>query len=161
MILEGFVGSIVFAFGLFFMMLVVPRERIKDLLLVGIVVGVLMAFALLYLMQNVWGFWILRGVDLFNILGIPFFLTVAWLPIIIAFGHLLAQYRSVAMIGVILLGFPLGATLIHVILLANNMLVYTNWNLAYTFLVSLGLHLAVLVYLQVTGQLENLNHLKV
>lgn len=161
MIMEGLVGPIVFAFGLFFMMLVVPRERIRDLLPVGIVVGVVVAFALVYLMQNVWGFWVFRGVDLFNILGVPFFLTVAWLPVIIAFAHLLAQYRSVAMIGVILLGFPLGATLIHVIMLANNMLAYTNWNLVYTFLVSLGIHMAVLVYLHLTGGLENLDRLRV
>ena len=143
------------------MVLVVPRERVMDLLLVGFTVGVVFAFALILLMQNVWGFWVFRGVDLFNILEVPFFLTVAWMPIIIAFSHLLAQYENFTMFGVILLGFPLGATIIHLILLANNMLVYTNWNLVYTFLISLGIHLAVMVYLHETGQLENLDHLRV
>lgn len=59
------------------------------------------------------------------------------------------------MILFVLLIFPLGATVIHYVLIANMMLTYNHWNLGLTFLVSLGIHLGIMAYLYLTGRLEN------
>lgn len=41
-------------------------------------------------------------------------------------------------------------------MLANQMLTYNNWNLAYTFLMGLLIHIGILMYLYVTGRVDNL-----
>jgi len=97
-------------------------------------------------------------VDLISIAGIPLFLSLAWLPFVIAFSHLIAQYKSSILIIVLLAAFPIGATLIHLFLLNNNMLTYHNWSLFGTLLISLVIHLAIAFYLYITGQLINLRH---
>ncbi|GAW91581.1 hypothetical protein Nther_1715 [Calderihabitans maritimus] len=141
------------------MFLVVPWERIKTLAAIGLVGGLGVGLVLGYLMQNVFGFWTYHHVDLVSIFGIPFFLVAGWIPVVIAFSHLLAQCKNIILVGVVLLAFPLSATFIHLLLLNNRMLTYHNWNLPLTFLISLGIHLAIAVYLNATGRLENLQGL--
>lgn len=155
-ILRGIAGPLVFIGGIVLMFLVVPWARIRALLPVGLVGGLGVAITLIYLMQNVLGIWVFRDVDIVTVAGLPVLLAAAWVPIVIVFSHLLAQYRGVALLLVTLLGFPLGATAIHALLVAMGMLSYTNWNLVLTFLVSLGIHLGITGYLWATGRLENL-----
>lgn len=152
----GLAGPIIFIGGLVLMFLVVPWERIKELSLIGIVGGLGIAIVLIYIMQNALGLWTFFRVDLVNISGIPLFLAASWFPLIVLFSHFLNQYKNMPLLASTLLAFPLGATLLHLFLIANGMLVYTNWNLALTFILSLGIHLAITLYLYATGQLENL-----
>ncbi|WP_258360904.1 hypothetical protein [Moorella sulfitireducens (nom. illeg.)] len=159
MVLEGLAGPIIFLGGLILMLLVVPWERVKELALIGLVGGLVLAFLVIYLMQNYLGFWAFRRVDLIGIGGIPLFLAASWFPLVITFSHLLAQYRSLLPVVLVLLAFPLGATLIHLLLRANGMLFYYNWNLPLTFILSLGIHLVIMLYLYATGRLENLRGL--
>ncbi|MDO9534622.1 MAG: hypothetical protein Q7J85_04650 [Bacillota bacterium] len=126
---ENLIGPGLFVISFFFMFLVVPWERIKTLLPLGLIGGLGVALILLYLMQNILGFWVFNQVDVINIIRIPLFLSLAWLPFVIAFSHLIAQYRNAILIIGILAAFPLGATLIHLFLLNNGMLTYHNWSL--------------------------------
>lgn len=156
MLYEGMAGIFLVAAGLALMFLVVPLERIIKLLPVGIVGGWGAAFLLIYLLQNVFGYWTYNRADLLHILGVPFLVAASWAPFIIVFSHLLAQYDDIFLVGLNLAFFPLGGTAIHVIMLSNQMLTYNNWNLAYTFLVGLAIHIVILMYLYVTGRVENL-----
>ncbi len=159
MVLEGLAGPLVFLGGLLLMFLLVPWERVKELAFVGLVGGLVLALVVVYLMQNYLGFWVFRRVDLLSASGIPLFLAASWFPLIIVFSHLLAQYRSLLPVVLILLAFPLGATLLHLLLRASGMLLYRNWNLPLTFILSLGIHLVIMFYLYATGRLENLRGL--
>ncbi|MGI6285845.1 hypothetical protein SEF58_08495 [Neomoorella humiferrea] len=159
MVLAGLAGPIVFLAGLILMLLVVPWERVKELALVGLVGGLALAFLVIYLMQNYFGFWAFRRVDLINVGGIPLFLAASWFPLIIVFSHLLAQYKNIMPLLLILLAFPLGATLLHLLLRANGMLFYRHWNLPLTFILSLGIHLVIMAYLYAAGMLDNLRGL--
>jgi len=117
---------------------------------------VLVAFVLIFLMQNTLRFWVFQRVDVFYIFKIPFFLAVSWFPFIVAFAHLLAQYKNIPLIIVIMLAFPLGAVFIHILLLNSGMLLYNNWNLILTFFLSLGIHAAIALTLFAKGYLRNL-----
>lgn len=88
--------------------------------------------------------------------GVPFLVAASWTPFVIIFSHLLSQYNDIFLVGLNLAFFPLGGTVVHVIMLANQMLTYNNWNLAYTFLAGLMIHVGILIYLYVTGRVENL-----
>jgi hypothetical protein len=154
LILENLAGPIIFIGGLILMLLIVPWERIKALFWVGIIGGLLVALILVYLMQNVYHFWVFHQVDLVYIFQIPFFVSAGWIPAIIVFSHLLTQYKSLVLIGIATLAFPTAATLIHILLIANKMLTYHNWNLVLTFLISLVIHIGIVGYLYVTGRFE-------
>jgi hypothetical protein len=153
---ENIVGPGLFVTSVVLMFLVVPWERIKKLLPLGLIGGFVVALILLYVMQNLLGLWIFERVDVINILRLPIFLSLAWLPFVITFSHLIAQYRNAVLMIGILAAFPLGATFIHLFFLNNGMLTYNNWNLFGTFIISLAIHLAIAFYLYITGQLKNL-----
>jgi len=149
-------GPMLLLFGLILMFLVVPWKRIKELALIGLTGGLIVAFALIYLMQNVLGRWIFYNVDLLYIIKIPLFLSASWFPFIVVFSHLLSQYKDLPLILITLAALPVGATAIHLFLLNTGMLTYHNWNLAFTFLLSLGIHIAITLYLYLSGQISNL-----
>lgn len=155
MVLSNLVGPLLFLIGVVFMFLLVPMQRIRDLFNVGLVGGLAVALLLIFLMQNVLGFWNFRTIDLVNPGGVPFFIALSWLPFIIAFSHLLAQYHNTLLITLLLLAFPLGTVLVHLIFLYSRSLAYSDWNLFLTFFVSLAIHLALTLYLYLTGRLEN------
>lgn len=156
MILPNLAGPLALVAGTVFMFLVTPWERIKELFWFGLVGGLGLALVLIYLLQNVLGFWLFQRTDLLAVQGVPLLLAAGWIPVVIAYGHLLAQYRSWTQVVLIVLTFPAVATLIHVVMLANNMLFYANWTLPMTFGFSLAIHLALLAYLYLAGRLDNL-----
>ena len=135
------------------MFLLVPGKQIRQLFPVGLVGGFVLALLLVYVMQNLLGLWSFRQAD-FLIWGrIPLFLSAAWIPLEIIFGHLLTQYKKVFLMVVLIIGLPAGATFIHYLMIKNQMLFYRSWNLGLTFLVSLGIHLAIGLYLYYRGWL--------
>jgi hypothetical protein len=161
LVFANLAGPMIFIGSLLFTFLIVPWERIRELFWVGIVGGLLVAFILVYLMQNIFGFWIFHQVDLLYLLGVPFFLSAAWIPVVIIFSHLLAQYESWFLTVMAIMAFPIAATIIHTFLIANQMLTYHNWNLMLTFLISLAIHLGILGYLYKTGRFTLHQHQKI
>ncbi|MCF8010515.1 MAG: hypothetical protein K9L17_06080 [Clostridiales bacterium] len=156
MIMEGLVGPLTFAGGIVVTILLVPWERIKELSLIGVIGGLGVALLLVYLMQNIFGLWMFHGIDLVYINKIPLFLSAAWIPLIVIFSHLLAQYKHFWQIIAILFLFPGASAFFHLFFILNDMLTYNNWNLFLTGLVSLGIHLSIMIYLYSTGRLENI-----
>ncbi|HZK56567.1 MAG TPA: hypothetical protein VFC84_20615 [Desulfosporosinus sp.] len=138
------------------MVFIVPTEKFKELWKLGLVGGLVIALILVYLMQNVWGFWTFKHVDIINIAGIPILLSVAWIPSVITFGYLMTKYHEITLIGVILFVFPLSAVAVHYIFIQLGLLQYSHWNLLYTFLISLGIHIGLATYLYMSDQLPNL-----
>jgi hypothetical protein len=138
--------------------LLVPWTRIRQLLPVGLVAGLVTALILVYLMQNVFQFWTFYQVDFLVVGGIPFFLSATWVPLVICYSHLLAQYRRAWSTALLILSFPAGATAVHYLLILNKMLQYQRWNLGYTFLLGLLIHLGIFAYLYRSGCLETLSH---
>ncbi|MCG8402950.1 MAG: hypothetical protein MJA84_15370 [Firmicutes bacterium] len=159
MILEYFAGLLAFAGSSVLMFILVPWQRVKDSAAEGVIIGLGIAFALIYIMQNYLGLWNFNRADLINIAGIPFFLSAAWIPAVILFWHLLAQYKNWTLVLVVLLAFPLAATFVQLMLVNNNMLIFRNWNLYFTYLVSLSIHIAMLGYLYYTNRLNNLKEM--
>jgi hypothetical protein len=149
-----YTGLIVLFGSLLFMFLLVPVERIKKLLTTGLVAGLGIAILLVLIMEKT-GFWTFHGADVLNIFGIPIFLSLAWFPLVIAFIHLCMEYRHFFARVSILLFFPAGATMLHYLLLNKDGLTYKSWNLIYTFLISVLIHLGILVWSIVRGYLKN------
>lgn len=156
MILEGLIGLLVLIFSLCVMFLAAPWERIKGLFFFGLIGGVSMALVLNYIMQNTLNLWIYQRADVLNILGLPFFLLASWTPLVITYGHMLSQYKNFALVGLLMITFSLGSVLVHVLLIGNRMLVYNDWSLALTFILTLAIHGLLAIYLYLTGRLENL-----
>jgi hypothetical protein len=161
LIFANLAGPMIFIGGLIFMLLIVPWERVKELFWVGIVCGAIVAFILVYLMQNIFGFWIFHQVDLLYIFGVPFLLSTGWIPVVIIFSHLLAQYESWFLAVVATLAFPIVATIVHAFLIINTMLSYHHWDLLFTFLISLVIHLGILGYLYITRKFVPHQHQKI
>ncbi len=155
MVVQGVAGIVVFTAASALMVAVVPRDRAQRFLGVGLVGGLGVAVALVFLMESVFGFWDFRGADI-RILGVPAFLTLAWIPIVITYSHWLTESRSTVAAAASLLAFPLAAVATHLALLRLDLLAYNSWTLVMTFTISLGIHLAIGAYLHATGQLPNL-----
>lgn len=157
LILDNFAGGLILFISLFFMFLVVPEQKIKEFFSIGLVGGLVLALILVYLMQNMFGFWNFHNVDIVTIGDIPLLLSAAWIPTIIIFSYLLVKFKTTSAISSIILGFPLAAVVVHYFLIDYQLLSYANWNLLYTFLVSLSIHLGIAYYLYRTNQLLNFN----
>lgn len=158
MSLVNLYGPLLFIIGMAAMFLVVPWRRIKELFLVGLNGGIVVGIVLIYLMQNILGFWVYPGPsDLVLLAGLPVFLIISWFPFIIVFAHLLAQYNSPILRGLIVLAFPAGAVLTHILMINDGALFYSNWSLFGTFLLSLAIHLGIALALHGLGRLENVH----
>lgn len=158
MVLKNSIGILLFTVLLFMMFLMIPRRGIREFLGVGAFGGFSVAILLVLLMQNQLGLWLFHQVDFFNIAGIPVFLSAAWFSLEIFFCHLLSYCKNLLRAILLIIALPLGATLFHYLLIANGMLFYRHWNLFFTFLVSLGIHLVIGYYLYITRRLGNLRY---
>lgn len=152
--LENLPGPVIFLTGMLIMFLVVPAQKIKELLLIGLAGGIGVGIVLVYVMQNIYGFWVYSlSSDLIHIAALPFFLIAGWFPVIILFAYLLGRCTNRAISLLIILVFPAGATVLHFFMLKGGMLFYHNWSLGVTFLQSLGIHLLIALFLYATGRL--------
>jgi hypothetical protein len=156
LILQNLAGPLIFVGGLILMFLVVPWERVKELFWVGVVCGLVVAVILVFLMQNIFGFWSFHQADLVYLFKVPLFISAGWLPVVIAFSHLLIRSDSFIPATVTILAFPAVATLVHALLIANHMLTYHHWSLFFTFLVALIIHIGIAGYLYASEQLRGL-----
>lgn len=147
---ENLMGLIISTGSLLLMLLTVPWHIIKRIFVFGVVSGFGLAVVLILIMQNWLGFWTFHRVDFLYFDGIPLFLSAAWTPAEIFFAHFLSQYRYAALRFLLIIFIPAIAVAIHFILIWNQMLAYHQWNLFWTFLVSLGIHLGIAFYLNRT-----------
>lgn len=154
MILVNLAGVILFILSLIVMFAFVPRNRIKHFLWVGLIGGFGVALVLVYLMQNLSGYWIFYKVDFLYAFSIPLFLSAAWAPIIISFGYYLSHADDFLDSLAPLMLIPLGAVIVHYLLIKNEMLVYHHWHYSLTFLTSLGILLGITAYLYFSGKLS-------
>lgn len=154
LILDNLIGPLILSLSLAALLYSVPMPNIRELGRIGVFGGFVTALLMVLLMQNLWGFWIFHQVDLFDYYRIPVTLSLAWLPLIIIYSHLMITHpHPVIRIG-LLSAFPLGATLFHWLLIKGGFLSYHHWSLYYTFFLSLAVHLGIAVYLYVIHSIK-------
>ncbi|HBF39666.1 MAG TPA: hypothetical protein DDW50_20420 [Firmicutes bacterium] len=129
------------------MFLTVPWHQIKRFALFGVISGLGTAIALLLVMQNWLGVWIYQKVDFLYIGRIPLILSAAWTPAEIFFAHFLSRYQRPLLRLLLIFFIPAVAVSIHFIQIWNQMLIYHHWNYLGTYLVSLGIHWGIALYL--------------
>jgi hypothetical protein len=154
MIFENAAGLITLGGLTVVMLLVVPWERIRALLTVGLLFGVVLPFIIIGVMQNWLGFWSYRGVDPVTVAGIPVFLAITWFPSVIVFSHLLAQYRSPLLRILLWLAVAAAVVALQYALMLNNMLVLQNWTFTGTFFLTLFIHAGLAAALHFMGHLD-------
>lgn len=154
MVAENLAGMILFILGTILMFILVPMDRIIKFSLLGLIGGLGVALVLVHVMQNIFSYWVFKGVDLLYIRGIPVLLSSTWIPIEIIFGHLTTKTRSLLTRISLLFAVPLASAFVHYLLILNKMLSYNYWNLTGTFLVSLAIHAVILGYLYATGMIN-------
>lgn len=154
MVAENLAGMILFMLGSVLMLMLVPMDRIIKFSLVGLIGGLGLALVLVYVMQNMFSYWVFKGVDLLYVRGIPILLSSTWIPVEIIFSHLTTKNRSFLTRLGLLIAVPVLAAFLHYLLILNRMLTYNYWNLTGTFLVSLAIHAAILGYLYSTGMVN-------
>jgi hypothetical protein len=134
-----------------FMFLVVPWERIKQLLLFGAVLGTVFGTVHYYLLLNVFGAWRYQNVDLLSVSGLPILLIVAWLPYTIIFLHLLAQYRTPLLMLLLVLVAAFLPIAYQFLLEVNGMAVQRTWPWMSIFLYALGIHIFQAAFFYAVG----------
>lgn len=154
MVFENAAGIMAFGGLTVIMMLVVPWERIRALFVFGLLFGVGLPFIVIGVMQNLFGFWIYRGVDPVTLAGIPVFLAITWFPSVMVFAHLLVQYRSPLLRILLLVAVAVAVTGLQYALALNNMLVTQNWTLTGTFFLTLFIHTGMVPALHFMGHLD-------
>ena len=87
-------GSIALVLFTAIMFLLVPWKRVQQLLVLGILFGLILGIANYYIMQNMVNGWSYQFVDLYSVRHVPVVLTLAWIPYKIIFIHLLTQYND-------------------------------------------------------------------
>ncbi len=154
MIFPDMAGVILVAMATFAMIYFVPKEKIYRHLPFGLSFGLGIAIILVILMQNVFGFWRFANADILHIYNIPLLISAAWIPTVIVYAHFLAKRVSFTRILILIGLFAMASVVIHYLLLANQMLIYENWNLFLTFSIAGSIHLAIAVYLYMIGHIK-------
>lgn len=151
MYLENLGGLVVLSLLTVVMLLVVPREKIRHLAGFGAIFGLVFPFFVIGVMQNLLGFWDYRGVDPVTVAGIPVFLAISWFPGVVIFAHLLMELRFTALRVLLFLVIGSAVAGLHYLLLLNNMVVFNNWNLTGSFLLTVGIHVLLAGALHAMG----------
>ena len=120
-------GPIVLIVMAAIMFLLVPWQRIQRLLPVGFLFGVSLGTVTYYLLQNIVQAWHFQHVDLISLGGVPVFLTLAWVPYAIIYFHLLAQYRTILHVILLILISAAVPAFFHFLLDLNGMVVFQKW----------------------------------
>ena len=154
MVLENLTGVLSLGALIMAMVLLVPWEEMRRLLLPAFLFGVIFPFMVIGVMQNLLGLWSYRGVDPVTIAGIPVFLSLAWAPALIIYAYLMARYRYITLRVLLLLSTGAGVVAIQYFHLINNNLTFQNWSLAASFFLAVAIHTVILVVLQLMGYLR-------
>lgn len=123
--LAGPIALIVMTVILF---LLVPWQRIRRLLPVGSLFGLLLGPATYYILQNIVQAWRFQQADLLSPAGVPLFMTLAWIPYSIIYFHLLAQYRTLMHVILLILISAAVPAFFHFLLERNGMVLFQKWN---------------------------------
>jgi hypothetical protein len=124
--------------------LAIPQKDFRRLVPFGVVAGFGLALLVNIMGSSIFGLWGFREV-VWPILGVPFWAVLAWVPAAVAFVYFLPD-ASLPRLGWLLL-FPAAFTAIDFIFLRAGLFFFSpDWNLAYSFLLSVGLHLLILSY---------------
>lgn len=110
------------------MFLLVPWRRIQKLLPVAAPFGVILGTATYYILQNMVQAWHFQNADLISFAGVPLFMTLAWVPYAIIYFHLLAQYRTILHVILLILITAAVPAFYHFILELNEMVVFQKWS---------------------------------
>ena len=125
-------------------LLAVPQESFRRLMPFGIIAGFGLALLVNILGSSVLGLWRFTSLS-WPILGVPFWILLAWVPSVIIFVHFLPG-DSLARLGW-LLAFPAIYTAVEFLYLRAGLRIFSShWNLMAAFLLSLGLHIFILAY---------------
>jgi len=120
--------------------LVVPRDRIINLLLPSFLGGTVIALIINLIGVPILGLWRFP-VALVPILGIPLFLLLAFMPGVLLFLHYWEHLPGGSTEKALyLVTFSLVTTVIAFIALRLGYLLFIRWNLLYFFLLSLALY---------------------
>jgi hypothetical protein len=125
-------------------LLAVPQESFRRLMPFGIIAGFGLALLVNILGSSVLGLWRFTSLS-WPILGVPFWIFLAWVPSVVIFVHFLPG-DSLARLGW-LLAFPAIYTAVEFLYLRAGLRIFSShWNLMAAFLLSLGLHIFILAY---------------
>ena len=125
-------------------LIAVPQENFRRLVPFGLIAGFGLALLINILGSSILGLWGFARLS-WPLLGIPFWIFLAWIPSVILFVHFLPE-DSLARLGW-LLAFPAIYTAVEFLYLRAGLRVYSShWSLPSSFILSLGVHVFVLAY---------------
>ena len=151
---ESFIRPIFFMLLTLGMLILVPRARIFELFRFGLVAGVFLAAVIQILAVHVLRLWkfnfLVPYLDLF---GIPVFLLLAWGVAEILFAHLLPKKNYFWAFSFVM-AFSLASALVEWFFNKKNLIVFLRWHTTFTFLLAVGIHMALGYYLIQKDKLE-------
>ena len=138
------------------MFIIMPREKILELLTVGFWMGLVQAVVLLWLGQVYLQVFRLSGDP--TAFGIPMIASFSWLPAVVLFAYYFIQTSSaVKRIGLVLL-FAAGSVVVQYILQRAGLWENLNWNLYYTFMLTLAAHTLISGFIVLTRKQPDTRH---
>ena len=156
---NSLVWVLLFILAAIAMLVFVPRRDVIRLLPFGTVGGFLVAVATQWVAVRYLRIWKFNYTDFASYDGIPLFLTLSWMPIIIIFGHWLLQIRTGTGRFFYVAGFALSTVLLEWVLVLTRYRVYLRyWVLLYTAILALVIHYSLAWYLLATRRVDNNDH---
>ncbi len=143
---RGLIWVELFFMFMFAVIIAVPRNQIIRLLPVGFFGGFGQAILILGLLVPVLGWWRFNYTDFFSVAGIPLFIALAWLPVVIIYAYYLNRVKNREGLIAYITGFSLSTALYVHWLIRAGFLVFVNWNSLFTFLVAIILFSPVTYY---------------
>lgn len=144
---RSLVWVILFIMSALAMLVLVPRQRIWELLAFGIIGGLGLAIVVQYAAVVLYKLWSFNYLELAAWRGIPLFVAAAWLPTVIIFAHYLSYFRTSTGILFYIVGFALATALLEYAFVLAGYRYYNNWSFLHTAGLAIALHSLLALYL--------------
>jgi hypothetical protein len=133
--------------------LLVPFNYIKKLLLFSILGGFVYTWIVQYLAVDILGFWVFTP-DVLMVLEIPFFFVFSWFAVTLLYGYFLYQYPKHQLW--ILILFISWATINNYVSLELNQMAFFMWSVVHTFMFAIFSHIILLFLLKLMHNIGEL-----
>lgn len=149
--MKGLLWVDIFFGFMFAMVITVPRKAIRQYITVAFFSGFGQGIIVTALLSSILDFWKFNYTDTFSLDGVPIFIVLAWVPVVIIYSYYFYRFKKPSEIFAYIMAFSLATSLFVHWLVRAGFLIFLKWNSLYTVI------LAFLLFSPLTYMLLRLN----
>lgn len=138
--MDGLLWVDIFFGFMFAMIIAVPRKAIQQYLAVAFLSGFGQGLIVTALLAPVLGLWKFNYADTFSLDGLPVFIVLAWVPVVVIYSYYFYRFKKSSEIFTYMLAYSLATGLFVHWLVRAGFLIFLKWNSLFTVILAFILY---------------------